>query len=111
MINKVIKAATTALMFCSGAVCAYDGQVTGQIDIIQGATSSANTTALFGVTLKNAPALCGNTNTSAYLLNTDINYRVNASLLLTAKSLGSTVVLYSNRDSNGNCQIITFTIQ
>jgi hypothetical protein len=96
-------------ILAAASAMAYDGQVTGQIDIIQGASASAN--APFGVSLKNAPALCGNTNTSAYLLNTDGNYRVNAAILLTAKSLGSTVVLSSNRDSNGNCQIQQFTIQ
>jgi hypothetical protein len=55
--------------------------------------------------------LCNNTNTSAYLLSTDSNYRVNTSILLTAKSLGSTVTLSSNQDSSGYCQIMGFTIQ
>lgn len=89
---------------------AFDGQVSGQIDIIQGASTAASSNT-FTVSLKNAPALCGNTNTSAYLLNTDINYKLNATILLTAKSLGSTVILSSNRDSNGYCQIIQFSIQ
>lgn len=98
------------LFTAAGQARAYDGQVSGQIDLVEGSTT-ANGGFPFVVTLKNSPALCGNSNTSAYLLSTDSNYRVNASVLLTAKSLGSTVALSSNQDSNGYCQIMAFSIQ
>jgi hypothetical protein len=109
-LNFAIFAAIFLLFTLSENVMAYDGQVVGQINLIEGATT-ANGGFSFVVTLKNSPALCGNTNTSAYLLNTDTNYRVNASILLTAKSLGSTVTLSSNQDANGYCQIMAFNIQ
>ncbi|MDD4915982.1 MAG: hypothetical protein PHW13_13205 [Methylococcales bacterium] len=99
-----------ALLSISVTAFAYDGQVSGQIDLIEGSTT-ANGGFPFVITLKNAPALCGNTNTSAYLLSTDSNFRVNASILLTAKSLGSTVTLSSNQDGSGYCQIMGFSIQ
>ncbi len=99
-----------AALLASAGALAYDGQVTGQIDIIQGSNAASSSTP-FTVSLKNAPALCGNSNTTAYLVNSDTNYRVNASVLLAAKSLGSTVVLSSNKDANGLCQIQTFTIE
>ena len=113
-----IKTLFTSLVlsfFTAPFAYAYDAQISGQIDLIEGASTTGATSIAGGfsflVTLKNSPALCGNANTSAYLLNTDANFRVNASILLTAKSLGSTVVLSSNRDSNGYCQIMAFTIQ
>ena len=99
-----------SLFVWSAAAVAYDGVVSGQINLVEGSTT-ANGGFPFVVTLKNSPALCNNTNTSAYLLSTDSNYRVNASVLLTAKSLGSTVTLSSNQDSSGDCQIMGFTIQ
>ena len=108
-LKKVILA-TVGILTMQTAV-AYDGQVSGQIDMIQSASSAATAAFSFSVSLKNAPALCGNSNTSAYLLNTDSNYRLNSTILLTAKSLGSTVSLSSNRDANGYCQIMQLSIQ
>jgi hypothetical protein len=92
------------------SVAAASVTVTGQINLVEGSTAAAGGFP-FMVTLINSPALCGNTNTSAYLLSSDANYRVNASLLLTAKTLGSTVTLTSVADANGACQIVSLTVQ
>jgi hypothetical protein len=102
----------TLISLFSASECAfgYDGVVSGQINLVEGSTTT-NGGFPFVVTLKNSPVLCNNTNTTAYLLNTDTNYRVNTAILLTAKSLGSTVTLSSNQDSSGYCQIQGFTIQ
>ncbi|MGD0959692.1 MAG: hypothetical protein ABSB19_07790 [Methylomonas sp.] len=109
-IKLIVPAVLLFLSALSQAALAYDGQVSGQINMVEGATA-ANGGFPFVVTLKNSPTLCNNANTSAYLLSSDANYRVNTSILLTAKSLGSTVVLSSNQDANGYCQIMAFTIQ
>jgi hypothetical protein len=83
-----------------GVSFSWDGAVSGvitQIDVTDGANAG------FRVYLP--IAMCGNTNGWAYLNSTDSNYSAYAAALLTAKSQGTTVYIYSNRDGNGNCHI------
>ena len=109
MMKKWMTALSAGVCFAAcGAAFAWDGSATGQIDLIQGAGAGGMP---FRVVLKNAPALCGNTLTWAYLDDADGNYKTNASILLTAKAAGSAVALYSNRDSNGYCRIGFLQIQ
>jgi hypothetical protein len=92
----------------SSTAFAWDGLASGQIDIIQG-TGAGNMP--FRVTLKGSPTLCGNSNAWGYLSDVDSNYKTNAALLMSAKAQGSTVALYSVRDSQGYCQIGFLQIQ
>lgn len=60
----------------------------------------------FRVMLTGYPVLCSAGGNVAYLNETDSNYKVYVSTLLTAKTTGSNVVLYTENGSYGLCHIV-----
>lgn len=60
----------------------------------------------FRITLQGAPTLCSNGIQSAYLDDTDANYKVHAGAMLLAKTTGSVVALYTEINAvSGFCRI------
>jgi hypothetical protein len=87
-------------LFAPSVSLAWDGQVTGvpsQIDVTDGGNLG------FRVYLQSA--MCGTSYNWAYLNSTDSNYSTYVAALLMAKAQGGTVIIYSNKDSNGYCHI------
>lgn len=85
------------------AVYAWDGTVRGKIEQID-VTNAGNFP--FRVVLQGHPILCSSGQNWAYLDDKDANYRVNVSVLMTAKVTGSDVHLYTVKDPiSGFCQI------
>ena len=82
-------------------VFAWSGFATGTITVIK--VTAANNYA-FRVTL-GGQAMCGNSNSRAYINNSDPNYNVYVAMLLSAKAQGTVVSVYSNAVSLGYCQI------
>jgi len=80
---------------------AWDGVNTGVISAVQ--VTDGNILG-FRVFLTNVSTYCTGGGT-AYLNAGDSNYQVYVAALLMAKSLGSTVTVYANNDSAGNCHI------
>ena len=106
--KSIVRVMAFFVVLNSSHAFAWDGVVTGQIDVIQGGMAGNYP---FRVVLKNGPVLCGNTNNWAFLLDTDGNYKTNAGILLSAKIAASTVILYTTRDASGYCRIDFFQIQ
>jgi len=84
-----------------GSAFAYDGSANdtiSQIDV------SDDTNLGLRVYFANSTA-CGNTNNWAYVLSTDPNFQIYAAVLAEAKVMGSTVTVFSTRDSRGYCHL------
>jgi hypothetical protein len=87
-------------LFAPSVSLAWDGAVTGvpfEIDVTDGGN--------FGFRVYLPSAMCGNSYNWAYLNATDSNYSTYVAALLMAKAQGGTVMVYSNKDSNGYCHI------
>ena len=80
---------------------AWDGVDTGVISAVQ--ITDGNNLG-FRVFLTNVTTYCTDGGT-AYLNAADSNYQVYVAALLMAKSIGSTVTVYTTNDSTGNCHI------
>lgn len=81
---------------------AWDGTITGSIsnaDVTDGPNYA------FRVSLQGTPALCGNSNTWAYVNRDNINYGAYVAALLSAKVSGTPVTVYSMQDETGYCKI------
>jgi hypothetical protein len=91
-----------ALIALPGISVAWDGTVSmvlGRLDV----DSSDGGNYVFRVYASGA--MCGNTNTWAYLNPTDTGYTTSVATLMMAKTAGLTVTIYSNQDSTGLCHI------
>lgn len=92
----------TVICTFSAQSFAWDGQVTG---VIQNIDVTAGENFGFRIALKDAPKLCGNNNTWAFLFESDSNYKTFVSVLLAAKLAERSVVIYTNQDASGYCHI------
>lgn len=97
------KLITFLLILFPAQALAWDGQVQGKISYIE--VTGGNNYG-FRVTLKNGPALCGNSHKWAYVNESDSNYQVYVSTLLAAKHAGTAVRLHTTQTgSQGYCHI------
>jgi hypothetical protein len=80
---------------------AWDGVVSGATVTAIDVTDGTN----LGFRIYLPATACGNAYNWAYLNTADSNYAVYVSVLLLAKTMGSTVTVYSNRDASGYCHI------
>jgi hypothetical protein len=82
-------------------VLSWDGAVSGAVSSVE----VNGTTQSFKVTISNVSSMCGNSNNWAYISVSDPNYSAHVAAILSAKSLGSTVAIYTTRDASGYCHI------
>jgi hypothetical protein len=88
-------------LMASTAAWAWDGAVSGTIngiDVTDGAYA-------FRIDLVGAPALCGNTNTWAFVDVNNPDYKTYVALLLSAHAAGRSVLVYTTREASGYCRI------
>ena len=85
----------------------WDGYERGKIVRVDvtGATNYG-----FRIWLEGHPKMCANIDPSntanwAYLNETDSNYQIYISVLLSAKAMGKDVTVYTKKGSNGYCKI------
>jgi hypothetical protein len=91
------------LLGIPGVSLAWDGVATGVISNFA-VTDGGNQG--FRISLANVTSLCtGDSSGVAYLNATDSNYNVYVAALLYAKSMGSTIGVYTTLDSRGACHI------
>ena len=96
-----------ALLSASSTVFAWDGSNNGtiaQIEITEGGNYGLR------IFLTGNPAMCGNTNTWAYLEPTDSNYNGYLAVLLMAKVQATPVSIYTTRNAYGYCHISDISI-
>ena len=99
--------AAVSLLACLGDnAWAYVGPITGTVATLEvvGSGGGAPGNGDFRFYLAGNTIIC-NGQTWAYINTTDVNYAALVSSLILAKSLGSTVSIYVNQDSNGYCQL------
>lgn len=99
----------TASMLLSFAAMGADDSfkvegLLGQLHVSQGGQD-------FRVALENAPTLCGNAWTTAYLDATDANYDTYVQALLTAKAAKLPVTLVTRKNAEGYCKLFFLTIK
>jgi hypothetical protein len=95
---KLTKLFLSSLFILStNALASWGGTVAGKINSIDVAPGQNYG---FRVSLINAPKLCGNNHTWAYLNESDSNYKTFVSVLLAAKMADKQVVLYTNNESS-----------
>ncbi len=98
-----IAVAALFLFGIPGVSLAWDGFVTGVVSTIQVTDGGNQGVRVF---LANVTSMCTNNNNGyAYLNATDSNYNVYVAALMYAKSMGSTVGVYTTLDSAGACHI------
>lgn len=78
----------------------------GQIEV--NATGSNGSFRVYTTAVNN---MCGDTNTETLINTTDPNYSVVVAVLLSAKSLGSTVVFSSTQQSDGTCHLYYIVVK
>lgn len=89
---------------------AWDGNTVGKIRSVD--VTGGNNYG-YRVTLVNYPALCGNSNSWAYINESDSNYQVYVSLLTAAYMANKTVIIYTTAETtsgNGYCHIGYITV-
>jgi hypothetical protein len=84
------------LIFSTNVFASWDGILAGKINAIDVAPGQNYG---FRVSLINAPKLCGNNHTWAYLNESDSNYQTFVSVLLAAKMADKQVTLYTKIES------------
>ncbi|WP_086932900.1 hypothetical protein [Agarilytica rhodophyticola] len=94
-------------LFSFSSYASWDGSTRGEVVAIE---VTAESNYAFRIHLKNAPALCGNANTWAFLNKSDSNYETYVSLLTAAKFAQAEVTVYTNQISNGFCKIGHITV-
>lgn len=87
--------------FALGA-SAWDGRTVGKIRSVD-VTGGNNYD--YRITLVNSPALCGNSNSWAYINESDSNYQVYVSLLTAAYMANKQVTIYATVTAIGYCHI------
>ena len=90
---------------------AWDGKTSGTIQSID-VTAGENFG--FRLVLKNSPTLCGNSNTWAYINESDSNSKTLISVLLAAKLAEKPVTIFTFRETasgKGYCHILYITLQ
>ena len=80
----------------------------GKVAELQGVTQGDGS---FRVTLEKAPRLCGTASTYAYVNEKDDNFKGIVELLLLAKSTKAPVMLLSQKDDQGHCKLLSFTVR
>lgn len=98
--------ATVFLGFGSGAGT-WDGIITGNIGRVDVA---AGDNYGFRVSLDPAVSMCGNANTWAYINESDSNYKVYVSTLLSASLADKQVTIHSTIGQGDYCQIGFLTV-
>ena len=93
-------------LFTTQAAFAWDGITTSTISQIDTTDGPA---IAFRIYFGSNP-ICGSEYNWAYLNTTDPNYSVYVATVLMAKATSSTVIVYSNRDSNGYCHMHYITV-
>ncbi len=81
---------------------AWDGVVSGTV---HGFDVTAGTNFAFRVYLNGVTDYCGGSYNVAYINEVDSNYKTYVAAVMLAKTSGSVVTLYTNRDASGLCQI------
>ena len=104
-----MKKVSAVLWFClfNFPAYAWDGAVTDRISAIE-VTEGTN----YGlrIFLANGAAQCTGGPVWSYLNETDSNYKTFTAALIAAKMSGSTVTLYTTRNTSGYCHIGYITV-
>lgn len=97
-----------AVLLSSSAFAADDSYkvegLLGQVHVSQGGQD-------LRVALENAPTLCGNAWTTAYLDATDANYATFVQAIFTAKAGKLPVTLVTRKDAEGYCKLFFLTLR
>lgn len=100
MLKKLL--ISSLILFSGDVFSSWDGSSRGLVSLVQ-ITAADNYG--FRVNLDGSPALCGNSNTWAYLNGSDSNYDTYVSLLTAAKFAKNEVTIFTKMQSNGYCKI------
>jgi hypothetical protein len=106
---KILSLSGLVLACATGYAADLDThKVEGKVAELQGVSDRD---ASLRVMLAKTPPLCGNAFTYAYLSQKDDNYDAMVELLLLAKSSNAPVMLLSQKDSQGRCQLLSVTVK